>query len=197
MQAIDFTAVLAQAKDGDETAYQVLWSRYAPGVAGYLRGRGSLEPDDQTSEVFLAVFRSLAQFVGDEPAFRAYVYTITHRRLVDEHRRRSCRITETTWELDRDDRASTSAEDTALERVGTEEVRVVLEQLPVSQRDVLLLRLVDDLTVDQIAMALGKPRGAVKALQRRGLARLRRQLAAGQPRENAGSPGVYDPGLAA
>jgi RNA polymerase sigma-70 factor (ECF subfamily) len=51
-------------------------------------------------------------------------------------------------------------------------VRAAIDQLPPDQRSVLLLRILGDLTIEQIADAVGKRPGAVKALQRRGLHRL-------------------------
>jgi RNA polymerase sigma-70 factor (ECF subfamily) len=49
-------------------------------------------------------------------------------------------------------------------------------ELPDDQRSVLLLRVLADLTVEQIAQVMGKSVGAVKALQRRGLRTLRDRL---------------------
>jgi RNA polymerase sigma-70 factor (ECF subfamily) len=57
-------------------------------------------------------------------------------------------------------------------------VHELLAELTPDQRDVLLLRVVADLTVEQVAEVVGKPAGAVKALQRRGLAALRRLVEA-------------------
>jgi RNA polymerase sigma-70 factor (ECF subfamily) len=67
-------------------------------------------------------------------------------------------------------------EEEAARRLATERVRRLCDTLAPDQRDVLLLRMLADLTVDDIAEALGKTPGAVKALQRRGLAALRRQM---------------------
>ena len=74
--------------------------------------------------------------------------------------------------------ASGDAERSALDRVGATWVDEALATLAPDQRDVLLLRVVADLTVEQVADALGKRPGAVKALQRRGVAALRRTLPA-------------------
>ena len=71
-----------------------------------------------------------------------------------------------------------SAEDDGLDRLGGEWVREVLQRLAPDQREVLLLRVLGDLTVEQIAAQLGKTPGAVKQLQRRGLASARRLLEA-------------------
>ena len=58
-------------------------------------------------------------------------------------------------------------------------VRVILDQLTPDQRDVLLLRLLSDLTVEQVATVVGKTAGAVKALQARGLEQVRREISRG------------------
>ncbi len=71
---------------------------------------------------------------------------------------------------------SPAAEDDALRDLGTERVCCLLSALSTDQRCVLALRVVADLSVDDVAIALDKPPGAVKALQRRALAALRRSL---------------------
>src|SRR3954454_23132420 len=86
-----FEAVLARARDGAPSAWDQLFRQFAPAVAGYLRLRGAAEPDDLTSEVFIAVFRNLASFTGTEANFRSWIFVIAHRRLQDERRRRTRR----------------------------------------------------------------------------------------------------------
>ncbi len=65
-------------------------------------------------------------------------------------------------------------EDDALRELAEGRVRELCRHLPPGQRDVVLLRMVADLTVEQVATALSRTPGAVKALQRRGLRRVRR-----------------------
>jgi RNA polymerase sigma-70 factor (ECF subfamily) len=60
--------------------------------------------------------------------------------------------------------------------MGADEVRRVLGRLTEDQRSVLMLRVIGDLTVDEVAKTIGKRPGAVKALQRRGLAAVKREL---------------------
>ncbi len=67
-------------------------------------------------------------------------------------------------------------EDDALRDLGTERVCRLLSALSTDQRCVLALRVVADLSVEDVAIALDKPPGAVKAPQRRALAALRRRL---------------------
>ena len=55
-------------------------------------------------------------------------------------------------------------------------IRTALRRLPEPQRNVILLRVLGDLGVDQVAQVVGKTPGAVRALQRRALASLKRQI---------------------
>jgi RNA polymerase sigma factor (sigma-70 family) len=64
----------------------------------------------------------------------------------------------------------------AIARLAQERVQALLGRLSADQRDVLVLRVLADLSVDETAAVLGKSYEAVKALQRRGLASLRRAL---------------------
>jgi RNA polymerase sigma-70 factor, ECF subfamily len=173
--------VLAAAHDGAPWALERMFTALAPAVTGYLRVQGSAEPEDLTSEVFVAILRNLRNFQGDEAGFRSWVFTIAHRRLLDERRRRVRRpLPEPlTDNADAVARATPAADDVegAIDRsLGAERVRALCDRLVPDQRDVLLLRLLGDLSIEQIAGALGKSKGAVKALQRRGLAAVGRLL---------------------
>jgi RNA polymerase sigma-70 factor (ECF subfamily) len=141
--------------------------------------RGAREPDDLTSEVFIAVFRNLPTFHGTEANFRSWVFVIAHRRLLDERRNRSRRpavVDESFEESSGGAALGGDAEADALRALATERVQAVCSRLVPDQRDVLLLRIVGDLTVDQIAEVLEKSPGAVKQLQRRGFEAVRRLL---------------------
>jgi RNA polymerase sigma-70 factor (ECF subfamily) len=182
-----FDAVLTAAQDGAPWALERVFTTLAPVVTGYLRLQGSAEPEDLTSEVFLAVLRNLGGFRGDESGFRSWVFTIAHRRLLDERRRQGRRppheplvdaAEDFAFELTAPDDVERSAD----RSLGAERVRALCDQLVTGQRDVLLLRLLGDFSIEQVATALGKSPGAVKALQRRGL------LAIGRLLEREGVP---------
>jgi DNA-directed RNA polymerase specialized sigma24 family protein len=157
-----FDDVLAAAQAGAAWAFEALYRDLAPAVTGYLRLHGAVEPDDLASETFLGVFTGLPGFSGNEGALRAWVFTIAHRRLVDDWRRRSRRPQV------RDDP----------EVLGAADVQRMCGGLPADQRAVLLLRILADLTVQQVAQVLGRSEASVKALQRRGLRALRDRLEA-------------------
>lgn len=179
-RAQTFESTLTAAQHGAAWASRAIWADYAPAVAAFLRARGSREADDLTSEVFLAVFDSIRGFTGGESEFRSFVFSIAYRRLVDELRMRARRGTHEEWSPDSDTRRAPSAEDDAHHRLGEQQALRLLEILPPDQRDVMVLRIIADLTVEQVAGVLGKREGAVKALQRRALENLRKNVAAGR-----------------
>ncbi len=147
-------------------------------VTGYLRMKGADEPDDLASETFLAVFRGLDRFEGDEASFRSWVFTIAHRRLVDAHRQRQRRPrTGPLDEVGRDAVGGDVEQEAFAETLDPRTV-AALDRLSEEQRTVVLLRILGDLSVGEVATIVGKRPGAVRTLQHRALARLRRELAA-------------------
>jgi RNA polymerase sigma-70 factor (ECF subfamily) len=177
---LPFDDVLAAAQAGAAWAFETLYRDLAPAVTGYLRLHGAAEPDDLASETFLGVFTGLAGFRGDEGALRAWVFTIAHRRLVDDWRRRSRRPRLADDDLaDQADGAGHvggDVEDDAFTRLGAQHVHRICALLPDDQRAVVLLRVLGDLTVEQVAEAMGRSTASVKGLQRRGLCALRDEL---------------------
>jgi RNA polymerase sigma-70 factor (ECF subfamily) len=163
----------SSARRGESWALTEIWHRYSPAVMGYLRGRGVTDPEDMTSEVFLQVFGRIHKFRGGEPDLRTFVFSVAHARYVDDRRRLARRGIDAEFVPENHDRAVPSAETEALHQLGDSRARALIESLSPDQRDVLLLRIVADLSLEQTADVLGKKVGAVKSLQHRGLAALR------------------------
>lgn len=173
-----FEQVLAAARDGDDGAWRELYVQLAPSVLGYLRFRGAPEPEDLAGEVFLQMVRDLPRFDGGERQLRAWVLSIARHRALDDRRSRARRPVEpATEEVIAAATPSGDVEAEALERLATADVLRSLSRLSSDQRDVLVLRLVGDLTIEEVASVIGKRPGAVKALQRRGLQALTRAQA--------------------
>lgn len=171
--------MLTAAQLGAPWALRRIYDDVAPVVTGYLRLRGAAEPDDVASETFLHVFDRLPTFTGDERAFRSWVFTIAHRRLIDERRRRDRRLPADPLEGSVQP-VGGNVEEEVMQDLGASWVGELLGTLSPEQRDVLVLRIVADLSVDEVATIVGKRPGAVRALQHRALARLRSELEARQ-----------------
>ncbi|WP_062304001.1 RNA polymerase sigma factor [Demequina subtropica] len=171
-----FAAVLAAARSGEDWAWTALYADLSGPVRGYLAGRGSPEPEDEASETFLHVARGIGGFDGDERDFRAWVFSIAHRRMVDAYRRASVRPVAAAGSSDEvtASEVTASAEQQALLRDGLDDARALLEGLSEDQRQILLLRLVGQLSVRETARVVGKSESAVKVAQHRALGALRR-----------------------
>jgi RNA polymerase sigma factor (sigma-70 family) len=184
---IAFDGVLSAAQAGAAWAFEVLYRELSPSVTGYLRLHGAAEPDDLASETFMGVFTGLATFSGDEDALRGWVFTIAHRRLVDDWRRRSRRPQLADEPGDLTEYIGGDVEDDVLARIGTDTVQELCGLLPEDQRSVLLLRILGDLTIEQVAEVMDRSVASVKALQRRGLRSLRERLETAGAEEKIGA----------
>jgi RNA polymerase sigma factor (sigma-70 family) len=177
----EFAVVLGAAQGGKSWAFERLFHLVAQSILSYVRAQGSPDPDALTNETLLRAFREIGSFTGDVDGFRAWTFTIARCRLIDERRARSRRPR--TESLTDDSGVARlvprggDVEVDAFVSLGEDWVRDTLDALAPDQRDVLVLRFVGDLSIDQTASVLGKTSGAVKALQHRGIAAIRRTSA--------------------
>jgi RNA polymerase sigma-70 factor (ECF subfamily) len=168
-----FGAVLAGARGGDEEAFASLFRAVQPALLGYLRVIAPEAAEDVASETWLQVVAGLAAFRGGEDAFRAWIFTIARHRAIDAGRARARRRT---VPLDQDETAelltSPDASDQALEAISTRAALTLLSALPSEQAEIILLRVVAGLAVEDVARMVGKSPGAVRVAAHRGLRRL-------------------------
>jgi RNA polymerase sigma-70 factor (ECF subfamily) len=173
----DLAALVSEAQQGSVSAFERLYRSMAAQVVSYLRWHRVSDPDGLTNDVFAQVHRKLSTFQGDEQGFRSWVFTIAHHRMIDD-RRRSQRQPFVAGEVEVEDhRALGDVEADAFAVLGSDRVRELLAVLSPDQRAVVLLRVVADLSVEDVAKILGKREGAIKALQHRAMGALRRHLA--------------------
>ncbi len=166
-----------RARARDPELFSIVYRTYASQVLGYLTARGVEDAEAVMQEVFLAVLPRLQTVTGGVAGLRTFLFSVAHARMVDDHRRQRRTPVELPFEPDLDGREESSAEDEVLQRASPQDVQNLLNVLPDEQREVLSLRLVGGLTVENVADIMGKSAGAIKQLQRRALIRLREQSA--------------------
>jgi len=168
-----FAATLAQAQDGDDTAFTCIFRDVQPVLVRYLRVIAPGAADDVAGDTWLHVVDGLTGFRGDEAAFRAWLFTIARHRAADRGRWRARHPTVALEESGAADRLTApDAADVALERIGLRAALAAVAQLPPEQAEIVMLRVVAGLDTSQVAQITGKSPGAVRVAAHRGLRRL-------------------------
>lgn len=169
----DFAALLTAAQEGSEQAFSVLWRDANPALLRYLRVVAAEHAEDVAAETWVQVVRGLPRFTGDEPAWRAWLFTTARRRLLDQVRVRKRHPAEPLDELGPADvPRSADAAQLAMDNIATESAMALLSKLPPPQAEVIFLRVVAGLDTETVAAMLGKSPGAVRVTAHRGLKKL-------------------------
>jgi RNA polymerase sigma-70 factor, ECF subfamily len=175
----EFPAVLSAAAGGDEEAFGRLWHDLQPRLLRYFMVVSPAAAEDLASETWLGVVRGIHRFQGNEPAFRAWVFTIARHELFDSRRRAARRAAEDLPETGLDDQAAPDdPAAAALEGISTRAALAVVATLPPDQAEAIVLRVVAGLDVERVAGIMGKRPGTVRVLTHRGLRRLAERLEA-------------------
>lgn len=176
MQAV--AELVSKAQQGDQMAFAALYEQYSPLVHRFLRRRldGSEEVvEDLTEDVFVKVYEKLDRYVERGLPFTAWLYRIAHNHLVDYLRtlpRMSAHSLDDVAEIA--EVAATAAYSRVLDRQALEPA---LARLTPEQRQAIELRFIEGMSVAETASNMGRSDEAVKKLQARALANLRRYLA--------------------
>lgn len=165
--------VIRRAQRGDPAALGQLWRSYQHLLLRYFRAKGMADPEDLASTVWLEVASALTRFEGDEQDFRRWLFTIAARRRIDDIRagkRRTERLAreQRTFRSDVSDRTAEPVQ----RRDELEQAIAVIRTLPADQAEAVLLRVLGEFSVGEVAEIMGRREGAVRVLVHRGLKRL-------------------------
>lgn len=153
-----------------------IYDEYSVKIYNYIYHRTGDRPlaEDLTADVFLRALEAIQSDKGWTTSLQGWLYRIAHNLVVDHYRRQSKREGPPLNEriAATDDRSVQIAERILAGR----KVRSALQYLTEEQQQVIVLKFAEDLSNREVAEILGKTEGAVKALQHRGLAALRRVL---------------------
>ena len=160
----DFAAVLAAAKSGDTDAITVLYRTLNPALLRYYRANAPHFAEDLAQEVWLSAAPRLNSFEGDEQQLKAWFFTVARRRLVDHWRATGRRVNEIHDEIE-----PAADDDPSARLVGDAAIAELTAGLSEEQREVITLRVVGGLSVDEVAAIVGKTPGAVRVIQHRAI----------------------------
>jgi RNA polymerase sigma-70 factor (ECF subfamily) len=168
-------ALVELARNGDSEAFGQLYDHYHPSVYRfvYYRTRSQSLAEDLTSETFLRALRNMAGFRWQGKDFGAWLMTIARNLCTDHFKAGRTRLELTTEDMGAHDDATTEGpEDAVLALLSNEVLLDGLRRLSDEQRDCLIMRFLQGLSIAETAAVLGRSEGAVKQLQLRGVRNL-------------------------
>jgi RNA polymerase sigma-70 factor (ECF subfamily) len=167
-------ALVELSQKGDADAFGQLYDRYVTSIFRFVHARvGSPQlAEDLTSDTFLRALRSIHTFTWQGKDFGAWLTTIARNLITDHYKSRRTQL-EVVTDLPPERTATQPGPaDDVLAMVSTQTLMRAVNSLPAEQRDTILMRFIQELSIAETALVLGKSEGAVKQLQLRAVRRL-------------------------
>ncbi len=173
MSTDDLDIALADARRGDEWAMARLFQAIQPPLLRYLRHHAPDAAEDLAAECWLAAAKVLATFEGDAEDLRAWLFGVARNQVANHHRTRGRRLRLLGSEEPLAPALSLDPAETVVENLSAQDaVAALVRALPSDQAEVVLLRVVAGLSVEQVANILERSAGSVRVAQHRALRRL-------------------------
>jgi RNA polymerase sigma-70 factor (ECF subfamily) len=173
----DEPAVLAAASSLDQDALAAIFDEYAPAIYKYLLrlGVSPQEAEQTAGDVFARLLDKFSEGKGPRKNLRSYLFQIAYHLVVDESRMRQRNTSLEVAESMND--GMTSVQSLAEEKMLLDKISTTMErELTDEQRNILVLRFQEEFSLNETAEIVGKNVNAVKALQNRGIKKLREVL---------------------
>ena len=177
------TDFVIQARDGSRRAFEQLIDCYQGDVFRliYYRIQSRMDAEDLTQDVFVRAYRSISR-IREPLKFRGWLYRIAINRVYDYLRKKKVRsIFKSSDEGPEVQPVTTDLQDTpeALEQVLKEDfwrhIERIAKKLPKMEREVFMLRFMDNLNISEIAQILKKSESTIKTHLYRALAKFKKE----------------------
>ncbi|HXH79680.1 sigma-70 family RNA polymerase sigma factor [Nocardioides sp.] len=174
-------ALVELARGGDKEAFGLLYDHYQPSVYRFLyyRTRSATLAEDLTSDTFFRALRSMNNFRWQGRDFGAWLMTIARNLTTDHFKAGRTRLEMATEDMGLHDDATEGPESEVLAGLTNEVLLTALSELPNEQRECLIMRFLQGMSIAETALALGRSDGAVKQLQLRGVRNLAKLMPEG------------------
>lgn len=176
---VEANRLVVRIQCGDGAAFDELYLKYFDRVYAYARValRDPHEGEDVAQQVFASVVQALPRYrVRDDVPFRAWLFRITRNTVLRVLSRSGRLRPEEPAELDRRLESPMPEPPTGLDWLSDADLAMFVERLPLSQRQVILLRYVFEFSTDEIARALERSPVAIRMLEHRAMRALESRL---------------------
>lgn len=169
------------ARGGDADAFGLLYDHYQPSIYRFLyyRTRSVVIAEDLTSETFFRALRNMSSFRWQGKDFGAWLMTIARNLATDHFKAGRTRLEMTTEDMGQHDDATDGPETAVLATLTNEILLEALTELPNEQKDCLVMRFLQGMSIAETAQVLGRSEGAIKQLQLRGVRNLAKLMPEG------------------
>ena len=177
VDTVRLAPVVERARQGDAEAFGELYDHYQASVYRviYAQTRSTTLTDDLTADTFFRALRGIQGFKLDADLFPAWLFRIARNRVIDHFKARRTRF-EQAHDMSLFEDVAGDADTELLALLDRARLRTALDELPASQRRVVELRFLGELSINEVADLLDTTEGAVKQLQLRGLRNLARTM---------------------
>lgn len=169
--------LIQAVQSGDTASFGALYDEYVREIYRfiYYKTHQKEVAEDLTSHVFMKALEKIHSFKGEKGVFRGWLYQIARNTVIDHYRtQKKTGSIEDAWDISSDD----DVELTVSRQFDKEELRKYLSQLKSEQRDIILMRLWQDMSYEEIALALGKSETNCRVTFSRGIVQLRKIMPA-------------------
>ncbi len=175
MSIIEEEGLISRLQEFDMSALEWVYDQYNEAIYRYgYRLLGTQDKAEEcVAETFSRFLQALKNGKGPKKYVRPYLYRMAHNWITDQYRRA---IPEDEGLPENHPSQNKYPEEIVIDKLEGQKIRTVLQELPENQRQAVILKFLEGLENQEIAVAMKKPVGAVKALQQRGLKTLRKKL---------------------
>jgi RNA polymerase sigma-70 factor (ECF subfamily) len=172
----DEATLIAAAHKGDKAAFGALYEHYIKPIYNfiYYKTHHKETAEDLVSQVFMKAYNHFASYEADKGPFSAWLYRIARNTVVDHYRAKK------PTSIDIEDAWDLASEEDVLgdthNRMLFAEVKKYFKELSSEQRDILTMRIWEQLSYQEIAEALGKSEGSCKMVFSRTITKLREKM---------------------
>lgn len=185
MDGLKEALLLARIQSGDETAFVETYELFAPKLYRHALFRTSSPQvaEDIMSETFVRAWEFVRARAEEIRHLKAFLYRVADNLIVDHYRKNARAPLSISEEMEETLRASGDTHEDVDRILEGERMAGYLRRLRPHIRDLLVMRYIDDLSIEHIAERIGKKKNAVYVALHRAVKELQ-SLCAGSPLDN-------------
>ncbi len=167
--------LIENAVRGKASAFGLLYDHYQPKIYRFVLikvGRRE-DAEDLTHQVFINAWQNISNYKDLGFPFSSWLYRIARNQVIDRYRAKKPEIS--LEEVDEENFTDLGINEKNIDdKIQIERVMEAIKELKDDYQDILVMRFVEDLSVRETAVAVGKSEGAVKLMQHRAIKELKK-----------------------